>query len=109
MEPSEAIEAIKSNYPPERYSILREALDLSMELLDKKEKGLIIELPVPMGTEVWTCYDYDDGRGIVVKKDSMFSINCLSIAAAWGNRVFATREEAEAKLKEMKEDEDDKL
>lgn len=30
-----AIEAIKSNYPPENYSILREALDLSITLLEK--------------------------------------------------------------------------
>lgn len=29
----EAIHAIKSNYPPERYTMLREALDMAMELL----------------------------------------------------------------------------
>ena len=28
-------ETIKHNYPPENYSMLREALDVSMELLDK--------------------------------------------------------------------------
>lgn len=32
----EAIDAIKSNYPPSRYSILREALDLSFEALEKQ-------------------------------------------------------------------------
>lgn len=31
----EAIKAIKSNYPPSNYSMLREALDLSIELLEK--------------------------------------------------------------------------
>jgi hypothetical protein len=29
----EAIHAIKSNYPPENYTILREALDLSINVL----------------------------------------------------------------------------
>lgn len=32
----EAIEAIKCNYPPSNYSMLREALDLSMEILEKQ-------------------------------------------------------------------------
>lgn len=31
----EAIEAIKCNYPPSNYSILREALDLAMETMGK--------------------------------------------------------------------------
>lgn len=38
---TEAIEAIKKNYPPENYTILREALDLAIEALgnaDKSEK-----------------------------------------------------------------------
>jgi len=32
----EAIEIIKSNYPPENYTALREALDLAMECLSEK-------------------------------------------------------------------------
>lgn len=32
----EAIEAIKNNYPPENYTILREALDLAMKVLQEK-------------------------------------------------------------------------
>lgn len=32
----EAIEAIKKNYPPENYSILREALDLAIKVLEEK-------------------------------------------------------------------------
>lgn len=35
--PKEAIEAIKCNYPPENYSILREALDMAIEALEKVE------------------------------------------------------------------------
>ena len=34
----EAIEAIKSNYPPSNYTILREALDMAMEVLEKEDK-----------------------------------------------------------------------
>lgn len=33
----EAIEAIKKNYPPENYTVLREALDMSIEALEHEE------------------------------------------------------------------------
>lgn len=33
----EAIETIKANYPDERYTMLREALDMSIEALEKQE------------------------------------------------------------------------
>ena len=33
---TEAIEAIRKNYPPENYSILREALDMAIEALEKQ-------------------------------------------------------------------------
>ena len=32
----EAINAIKSNYPPENYTILREGLDMAIEALEKQ-------------------------------------------------------------------------
>jgi hypothetical protein len=35
MKPKEAIKAIKCNYPPEHYALLREALDLAMDLMRK--------------------------------------------------------------------------
>lgn len=41
MTSEEAIEVIKSNYPPENYTMLRDALDLAITLLEedsKKEK-----------------------------------------------------------------------
>ena len=34
---TEAINAIRKNYPPENYSILREALDLAIEALEKQK------------------------------------------------------------------------
>lgn len=36
MDPKIAIETIKSNYPPEQYTMLREALDLAVESLKKQ-------------------------------------------------------------------------
>lgn len=36
MDYEEAIEVIKNNYPPEKYSMLREALDLAMEVLSQQ-------------------------------------------------------------------------
>lgn len=43
MEYKEAIEVIRSNYPPSNYTMLREALDLAIKILEEKvpetEKG----------------------------------------------------------------------
>lgn len=45
MTSKEAIEVIKSNYPPENYTLLREALDLAMQLLeqDSKKRGMVFK------------------------------------------------------------------
>ena len=40
MDYQEAIEVIKSNYPPENYTMLREALDLAIKVLSEKSKGV---------------------------------------------------------------------
>lgn len=39
----EAIETIKANYPPENYSMLREALDIALALLEDQEAKPMIE------------------------------------------------------------------
>jgi len=36
MSPKQAVEVIKSNYPPEHYTMLREALDLAIKYLQPK-------------------------------------------------------------------------
>lgn len=36
MDYEEAIQTIKNNYPPENYTMLREALDLAIELMEKQ-------------------------------------------------------------------------
>lgn len=38
MTSKEAIEVIKSNYPPENYTMLREALDLAIKVLEDDSK-----------------------------------------------------------------------
>lgn len=38
MTSKEAIEVIKANYPPENYTMLREALDLAIKLLEEDSK-----------------------------------------------------------------------
>lgn len=44
MTPQEAIETIKINYPPENYSMLREALDMAITLLEKQEPKPMYEV-----------------------------------------------------------------
>lgn len=38
MTSKEAIQVIKSNYPPENYTMLREALDLAIKVLEEDSK-----------------------------------------------------------------------
>jgi hypothetical protein len=38
---NEAIKTIKANYPDERYTMLREALDMAIEALEKQDAGWI--------------------------------------------------------------------
>lgn len=44
----EAIETIKANYPPENYSMLREALDIALALLKEQEAQRDYEASVEM-------------------------------------------------------------
>ena len=41
----EMIEAIKGNYPPANYTMLRETLDYCVKLLDLEEQGRLLEFP----------------------------------------------------------------
>ena len=40
----EAIETIKANYPPQNYSMLREALDMAMAMLKEREPQKMFEV-----------------------------------------------------------------
>ena len=53
----EAINAIKCNYPPEHYSMLREALDMAIEALEKQipKKPMAIKIPAKWGGHDYRC------------------------------------------------------
>ena len=53
----EAINAIKCNYPPEHYSMLREALDMAIEALQKQipKKPVLEKTKGIVGIDMWHC------------------------------------------------------
>lgn len=84
------------------------------EYKDLKEQGLLLRLPYPLGTERIYFIDKSDmeiyeldGRKIEVSlrdisEDVMYTIDCYEfLYEDFGEIVFLTREEAEAKLAEM--------
>lgn len=76
----EAIEAIKSNYPPKHYSILREALDKAIEALEQTEWILCSErLPEErewMGTKSFGTTISDNVLVTVRYKDGSRNVKC---------------------------------
>ena len=52
----EAIETIKANYPDERYTMLREALDMAMELLKAQEPRVMTLEEIVSAECVWIEY-----------------------------------------------------
>lgn len=65
---------------------------------DLEEQGLLVRLPVPIGTIVYCIYTGMTGKNATIFADYFNTDMCKS----WGRFVFATKEEAEKKLKEMK-------
>lgn len=77
---------------------------------DLEEQGLLVRLPCPIGTTVW------DICGMDIRENVLSGIECGKDGKQflWANHdewlgelndlVFLTREEAEKKLKEMKND-----
>lgn len=49
----EAIETIKANYPPENYSMLREALDIALALLKAQEPRALTLEEIKDGEPYW--------------------------------------------------------
>ena len=70
----EAIETIKANYPDERYTMLREALDMAMELLKAQEpKWISVKDRLPKNdNEVITAYKIDDEKAMKKRKGKLF-------------------------------------
>ncbi len=74
-------------------------LERLAELEDKIESGEMLKLPCKEGTEVYLIEkDFDGWKHYLEWNKVPFSLEML---AQWGNYVFATEEEAEARLKEI--------
>lgn len=75
---------------------------------DLEEQGLLVRLPCPIGTTVWNIYGMDIRENVVSGIECGKDDKCF----LWANEdewlgefnvsVFITREEAEKKLEEMK-------
>ena len=68
------------------------------EYRNKKDQGLIIELPIPIGSTIWVIDDsLAEPYGWKVT-----TFNAMAVIREWGKTVFATKEEAEKQLVEMR-------
>lgn len=65
---------------------------------DLEEQGLLVRLPVSIGTIVYCIYTGMTGKNASIFANYFNADMCKS----WGKFVFATKEEAEKKLEEMK-------
>ena len=100
-----------------------EALDMAIEALEKveelkrlEEQGLLLRLPCKVGDTVWYIPSYNGKPLGFINKDKVQMIGFTSRGIHFklrehhehnkmymlGKSVFLTREEAEAKLKEMR-------
>lgn len=59
-----------------------------------------MRLPVPIGTIVYCIYTSMTGKNATILADRF----TVDMCKPWGTFVFATKEEAEKKLEEMKND-----
>ena len=64
---------------------------------DLEEQSLLIRLPVPLGSKIYWISTRDKQNPIIFEKYFV-----LGMLYFWNLTVFATREEAEKKLEEMK-------
>lgn len=82
----------------EEHEQLAEWLEELKSYKEAEKTGLLVRLPVSIGTIVYCIY-----TGITGKNASIFA-NYFNadMCKSWGKFVFATKEEAEKKLKEMK-------
>lgn len=90
-----------------------EALDRLAELEDKIENGTLVELPCKVGDTVYQLKGYDDGSGemwhldphivecVVLNTDGIIEIFDDADEELELDTIYPTREQAEAKLKEL--------
>lgn len=74
------------------------AIEKLADYEDAEEQGLLVRLPVPIGTIVYCIYTGMTGKNATIFANYFNADMCKS----WGKFVFTTKEEAEKKLKEMK-------
>lgn len=68
------------------------------ELEYKIENGTLIELPLPIGADTWMVFNWHNKKLARVEKKK-FTLTGYDLH--WGENEFATKEEAEARLKEL--------
>lgn len=78
-------------------SLMIDACKKLAEYEQLEEQGLLVRLPVPLGSKVYWISTRDKQNSIIFEK-----IFVLGMLYFWDSTVFATREEAEKKLEEMK-------
>ena len=78
-------------------SLMIDACKKLAEYEQLEEQGLLMRLPVPLGSKVYWISTRDKQNSIIFEK-----IFVLGMLYFWDSTVFATREEAEKKLEEMK-------
>ena len=66
---------------------------------EAEEQGLLMRLPVPLGSKIYWISTRDKQNPIIFEKYFV-----LGMLYFWNLTVFATREEAEKKLEEMKKE-----
>ena len=81
----------------EQHEKLAEWLEELKSYKEAEEQGLLVRLPVPLGSKVYWISTRDKQNPIIFEK-----IFVLGMLYFWDSTVFATREEAEKELEEMK-------
>lgn len=81
----------------EMYKIMRHLAEKLYEYEQSEEQGLLLKLPCPIGTEVWTIMCGMTGKHPTLFKQSFE----YSMIEHFGKAVFLTKEEAQQRMKEI--------
>lgn len=88
---------ISSNDCADKYGQVAKWLEELKSYKELEEQGLLVRLPVPIGTLVYCIYTSVTGKNATIFADGFNVDMCKS----WGLWVFSTYEEAEKKLDEL--------